>query len=215
MKILVVDDHAVVREGVRRLLASSIGAEINDTGSGEQAYALFLEQRPEIIVLDLNLPDMSGLDLLRRFVAEEPRTRVVVFSMHSSGTYVMRAMQAGACGFVSKSGSVDELLEAVRRVMAGGRYMQRDLVTELAGSPVWTKGPQHHLSARELDIMRLLAQGQTLTEIAAQLGVSYKTVANTCTAIKNKLYIQRTGDLIRLAIEMHAGPPHKSGMPAN
>jgi two-component system invasion response regulator UvrY len=205
MKMLIVDDHSVVREGVRRLLLSSLDAEIFDASTGEHAYEIFRKVKPEVVILDLNLPDVSGLDLLRRFVADEPRTRTVIFSMHSSATYVMRAMQAGAYGFISKSGSVDELLEAVRQVMAGGRYLQRDLVMELAGSTVWAKGPQHQLSSRELDIMRLLAQGQTLTEIASNLGVSYKTIANSCTGLKNKLYIQRTGDLIRLAIEMHTG----------
>jgi len=97
------------------------------------------------------------------------------------------------------------LLETNRQVMAGSRYLQRDLVTELAGSAIWTKGPKQALSNRELDIMRLFAQGQTLSEIAAQLGVSYKTIANSCTGIKDKLHVERTGDLIRLAIEMHAG----------
>jgi two-component system invasion response regulator UvrY len=211
MKILIIDDHTVVREGVRRLLLSSIEADIVDAGNGEQARVLFTEHKPDLIILDLNLPDIGGLDLLRRFVAEQPATRVIVFSMHSSGPYVMRAMQAGASGFISKSGSVDELLEAVRQVMSGGRYLQRDIVTELAGSGIWAEGPKQQLSSRELDIMRLLAQGQTLTEISSKLGVSYKTIANSCTGIKGKLHIQRTGDLIRLAIEMHSNEVRAPG----
>ncbi len=125
--------------------------------------------------------------------------------MHSSPAYVMRAMQAGASGYVTKSASADALVEAIQKVAAGGRYLQPDLVTDLARSEVWTKGPKSPLSARELDILRLLAQGNTLSEIAAHLGASYKTIANSCTVIKEKLMVERTGDLIRVAIEMHAG----------
>jgi DNA-binding NarL/FixJ family response regulator len=117
----------------------------------------------------------------------------------------MRAMQAGAAGYVTKSASADELMEAISKVAAGARYLQRDLVTDLAGSEVWSKGPKQPLSARELDILRLLAQGKTLSEIAADLGASYKTIANSCTGIKEKLMAESTGDLIRIAVEMHAG----------
>jgi len=204
-KILLVDDHSVVREGVRRLLATAIDAEIVEASSSETALTVFRAEKPDLVLLDLNLPGGSGLDLLRRILAEGPRTRVLIFSMHSSPAYVMRAMQAGACGYVTKSASADELVEAIRKVAAGSRYLQRDLVTDLASSQVWSKGPKPPLSARELDILRLLAQGNTLSEIAAGLGVSYKTIANSCTGIKEKLMVERTGDLIRIAIEMHTG----------
>jgi DNA-binding NarL/FixJ family response regulator len=202
-KILLVDDHTVVREGVRRLLATAIDADICEASSSDMAQAACRAEKPDLVLLDLNLPGGSGLDLLRRILSEQPRTRVLIFSMHSSPAYVMRAMQAGACGYVTKSASADELVEAIQKVAAGGRYLQRDLVTDLAGSGVWSKGPKQPLSARELDILRLLAQGNTLSEIAAQLGASYKTIANSCTGIKEKLMVERTGDLIRIAIEMH------------
>jgi len=205
MKILLVDDHTVVREGMRRLLATSIDAELFDAASSEAARAIFRAEKPDVVVLDLNLPGGSGLDLLRRLLSEEPRTRVLIFSMHGSPAYVMRAMQAGACGYVTKSASADELVDAIQKVAGGGRYLQRDLVADLAGSGVWNKGPKPPLSAKELDILRLLAQGNTLSQIAAQLGSSYKTIANSCTGIKEKLMVERTGDLIRIAIEMHAG----------
>jgi DNA-binding NarL/FixJ family response regulator len=205
MKILLVDDHTVVREGMRRLLATAIDAELFDAASSEAAQAVFRAEKPDVVVLDLNLPGGGGLDLLRRLVSEEPRTRVLIFSMHASPAYVMRAMQAGACGYVTKSASADELVEAIQKVAGGGRYLQRDLVADLAGSGVWNKGPKQPLSAKELDILRLLAQGNTLSQIAVQLGSSYKTIANSCTGIKEKLMVERTGDLIRIAIEMHAG----------
>ena len=204
MKILLVDDHAVVRDGVRRLLETGINAEVFDASSSEAAQTVFGVEKPDVVVLDLNLPGSSGLVLLRHLLAKEPRTRVLIFSMHSSPAYVMRAMQAGACGYVTKAASADELLEAIQKVAIGGHYLQRDLVTDLACSEIWAKGPRQPLSARELDILRLLAQGNTLSEIAAQLGVSYKTIANSCTGIKGKLMVERAGDLIRVAIEMHA-----------
>jgi DNA-binding NarL/FixJ family response regulator len=204
MKILLVDDHAVVREGLRRLLANSIEAEIIDAQTSQAALAALRAEQPDVVVLDLNLPGGGGLDLLRRLLAEAPGLRVLIFSMHSAA-YVMRAMQAGAAGYVTKSASADELMEAISKVAAGARYLQRDLVTDLAGSEVWSKGPKQPLSARELDILRLLAQGKTLSEIAADLGASYKTIANSCTGIKEKLMAESTGDLIRIAVEMHAG----------
>jgi DNA-binding NarL/FixJ family response regulator len=205
MKILLVDDHSVVREGVRRLLATSIEADILDAGSGKSAQAIFAAEKPDVVVLDLNLPGGGGLDLLRRFLNEQPQVRILIFSMHSSAPYVMRAMQAGAYGYITKSASASELLEAIQKVAAGSHYLQGDLVTNLAGSDIWTKGQRPALSAKELDILRLLAQGKTLSEIATELGSPYKTIANSCTGIKNKLMVERTGDLIRIAIEMHSG----------
>lgn len=206
MKILLVDDHSVVREGVRRLLATTIEADIFDADSSKSAQAVFAAEKPDVVLLDLNLPGGGGgLDLLRRFLLEQPGVRVLIFSMHSSATYVMRSMQAGAYGYITKSASAGELLEAIQKVAAGSRYLQRDLVTDLAGSDIWTKGQRPPLSAKELDILRLLAQGKTLSEIAMELGASYKTIANSCTGIKSKLMVERTGDLIRIAIEMHSG----------
>lgn len=204
MKLLIVDDHLVVREGLRRLLSSSIEATLFEAGSAEAAERVFRLEKPEVVVLDLNLPGAGGLDLLKRFIAMVPHTRVLIFSMHANPAYVLRAMQAGALGYVTKSASADELLEGVRQVIAGSRYLQQDLVTELAASNLWTQGPKQTLSVRELDILRLLAQGDLLAEIAAQIGVSYKTIANTCTGIKDKLGLGHTGDLIRTAMEMHS-----------
>jgi DNA-binding NarL/FixJ family response regulator len=206
MKILLVDDHTVVREGVRRLLASSVDAILFDADSSKSAQAIFAAEKPDVVVLDLNLPGGGGgLDLLRRFLTDRPDVRVLIFSMHSSATYVMRAMQAGAYGYITKSASAAELVEAIQKVASGLHYLQRDLVTDLAGSDIWTKGQKPALSTKELDILRLLAQGKTLSEIARDLGAPYKTIANACTGIKNKLMVERTGELIRIAIEMHSG----------
>jgi two-component system invasion response regulator UvrY len=205
MKILVVDDHSVVREGVRRLLGVFVEAAVLEAGTGKEALTLFRTERPDVVVLDLNLPGAGGLDLLKRLLIEDPRARVLIFSMHTTPVYIARALQAGAKGYVSKGASADELVEAIRKVLAGERYVERDLAAELALHTLGPSEPNKALSARELDIMRLLAQGKDLSSIADQLGISYKTVANTCTGIKQKLMVERSSDLIRIAVELHAG----------
>jgi DNA-binding NarL/FixJ family response regulator len=204
MKILIVDDHSVVREGVRRLLGVFVEAAVLEAGTGKEALAIFRTERPDIVVLDLNLPGAGGLDLLKRMLAEDPRARVLIFSMHTTPVYIARALQSGAKGYVSKGASADELVEAIRKVLAGERYVERDLAAELALHTLGPSEPNKALSARELDIMRLLAQGKDLTSIADQLGISYKTVANSCTGIKQKLMVERSSDLIRIAVELHA-----------
>ena len=204
MRILLVDDHTIVREGVRRLLSVFPDVSVLEAGDGREALGVFRAARPEVVVLDLNLPGAGGLDLLKRLLIEEPRTRVLIFSMHTTPVYVTRALQAGAKGYVSKGAGAEELVEAIRKVMAGERHVERELASELAAQGLGSAESGKALSARELDIMRLLAKGKGLSDIAEQLGISYKTVANTCTSIKQKLLVERTSDLIRVAVELHA-----------
>lgn len=204
MKILLVDDHTVVREGVRRLLPTFLEAEVLEAKTGRDALALFRTELPELVLLDLNLPGSGGLDLMRRLLIENAKTKILIFSMHTTPLYVAKAMQAGAKGYISKGASADELIEAIKQIMAGGRYVERDLAADLAINVLGSDDSGKSLSARELDIMRLLAKGKGLSDIADALGISYKTVANTCTSIKHKLLVDRTSDLIRLAVEMHA-----------
>lgn len=204
MKLLLVDDHTVVREGVRRLLSIFVDAIVVEAKTGREALAVFRVEKPEVVILDLNLPGSGGLDLLRRLLIEDPKTKILIFSMHTTPLYVARAMQAGARGYISKGAGAEELVEAIRQIMGGGRYVERDLAADLAVNVLGSDDSGKALSARELDIMRLLAKGKGLSDIADALGISYKTVANTCTAIKHKLLVERTSDLIRVAVEMHA-----------
>jgi two-component system invasion response regulator UvrY len=203
MKLLLVDDHTVVREGVRRLLSSFLNADIHEATSCQAALALFRAERPNLVVLDLNLPGAGGLDLMRRLLADEPAARILIFSMHTAHIYVLRAMQAGAFGYVSKGASATEFVTAVRKVIGGTRYIESELATGLAVRQFDGNDPRETLSARELDVMRLLAQGRGLSDISVMLGLSYKTVANACTALKQKLSVERTAELIRIAVEMH------------
>ena len=204
MKLLLVDDHAVVREGVRRLLSISVQATVLEAKTGREALTVFRAEKPEVVILDLNLPGSGGLDLLRRLLIEDAKVKVLIFSMHTTPLYVARALQAGAKGYVSKGAGAEELVEAIQQIMAGGKYVEKDLAADLAVSLFGSDDSGKPLSARELDIMRLLAKGKGLSDIADALGISYKTVANTCTGIKHKLLVERTSDLIRVAVEMHA-----------
>jgi DNA-binding NarL/FixJ family response regulator len=202
MKILLVDDHMVVREGVRRLLSDMEGVQIFEAASGEEALALFAKERPELVLLDLNLTGIGGLELLRRLLAEDEKVRVVVFSMHAEPIYAARALRLGARGYVSKSAGADELITAVKRVAEGGRYVEREIAGELAFTQISSDDPLQQLTTREIEILRLLGEGNSLTEIAQATGVAYKTVANTCSIIKSKLGVERTADLIRVSMEL-------------
>jgi two-component system invasion response regulator UvrY len=198
MKVLIVDDHAIVRDGLSRLLATDGDHELKLVATGREALIAARSFRPDLVILDLNLPGLGGLELLRRLVAIQAG-RILVLSMHAEPLYARRSLEAGAHGYVSKNAAPDELLAAVRRVAAGGRYIEAEIAQALAlGAGAETLNA---LSPRELEIMRLLAAGSSLAEIAEALGASYKTIANTCTLIKSKLGVARTADLVRLAIE--------------
>jgi DNA-binding NarL/FixJ family response regulator len=198
MRILIVDDHAIVRDGLSRLLAADGEHEVRLAASGREALGLARTFRPAVVILDLNLPGLGGLELLRR-LAQADAGRILVLSMHAEPLYARRSLEAGAHGYVSKNVAPDELLTAVRRVAAGGRYVEAEIAQALAlGDGAETLDA---LSPRELEIMRLLGAGSSLAEIADALGASYKTIANTCTQIKSKLGVARTADLVRLAIE--------------
>lgn len=202
MKILLVDDHVVVREGLRNLLTSVADSQISEAGNGRDALLRLRQDRPELIVLDLNLPGMGGLELLRRMLLEDKTARILVLSMHVEPLYVMRAMELGARGYLSKNASAEELLNAVRRIAAGDRYIEHEIAQDLALRAVAPAHSLQDLSERDLEIMRLLAKGMNLAEIADALGLGYKTVANTCSLIKSKLGVSRTNDLVRLAMTL-------------
>ena len=201
MKILLVEDHGVVREGVCRLLSAHFDVtvfEAETVAHGLESYHL---NKPELVVLDLNLEGAGGLEFLRRVVSHDSGARVIIFSMHSEPAFAVRALKAGARGYVSKSAPVDELVAAVRKVSEGGVYVDRDIATQLATNPASTGDPLHTLNTREIEILRLLGQGKSLTAIAESLGVAYKTVANNCSQMKVKLGVERTADLIRLGMQ--------------
>jgi two-component system invasion response regulator UvrY len=200
MTILLVDDHALVRAGLKRLLATLEQGEVLEAANGQDALALLRAERPALVILDLNLPGLGGLELLRRMIQAGARA-ILVLTMHAEPLYAKRALEAGAAGYMTKNASPDELLTAVRRVTVGGRYVEAELAQALAAPSAGGRQTLDNLTARELEIMRLLAKGASLAEIADAVGVGYKTVANNCGQIKSKLGVSRTADLVRLAIE--------------
>ena len=200
MSILLVDDHALVRAGLKRLLATLSLGEVLEASDGRDALALLKSARPDLVILDLNLPGLGGLELLRRMI-QAGAGPILVLSMHAEPIYAKRALEAGAAGYMTKNASPDEMLVAVRRVTAGGRYVEAELAQALAAPGLGGAQSLDNLTARELEIMRLLAKGASLAEIAEAVGVGYKTVANNASQIKGKLGVSRTADLVRLAIE--------------
>lgn len=199
MRILLVDDHAVVRAGLSRMLTALAQAEIEEASNGRDACTIARQTPLDLIILDLNLPELGGFELLGR-LRQLTATPILVLSMHAEPLYVTRALEAGAAGYLSKNVAPDELLSAVRRVAGGARYVETEIAQGLAVQPALPLS-MSQLSARDLDILRHLAAGRSLGDIAAALGLGYKTIANNCTAIKAKLGVSRTADLLRIVIE--------------
>jgi len=197
VKILIVDDHAMIRSGLKQLCTTLWNAHCLEAADADAALRLQKSERPQMTILDLNMPGVGGLELLRRLLATDPNARVVVFSMLDEPVYAAKALSMGARGYLSKSTAPKELGLALTRIANGQTYVQNDIAQQLA------TGAQHQaLSGRDLEILRLLGEGRNLTEIALALGVRYKTVANCATSIKSKLGVARTSDLIRLSVEM-------------
>jgi DNA-binding NarL/FixJ family response regulator len=202
LRVLLCDDHPVVRAGYRRLLeqAGDI-AVVHEAGDGESAYAAWVAQRPDVLVTDLSMPGGGGLALLRRVRARDAAARVLVFTMHDSALLVRRTLAEGARGFVTKASDPEALIDAVRALHAGRRFLSPDL------PPSWLeRHPDDEdtrlasLSAREFEVFRLLAQGCPVAECAQRLSLSAKTVANLQSALKDKLGVASAAGLAHLAI---------------
>jgi DNA-binding NarL/FixJ family response regulator len=200
MKILLIDDHAIVRTGVRKLLSMVSDVEVLEAKTGRESLALAKTHDLDMIVLDLNLPELGGLELLARLRQIAP-TPILILSMHAEPLYVRRALEAGAQGYVSKNAAPEELLAAIRQVSNGGRYIEQEIAQTLILQVDTPVASVAQLAPRELEILRLLGAGRSLGEIADALGLGYKTIANNCTLIKSKLGVTKTSDLLRVALE--------------
>jgi len=199
-RLLVVDDHAIVRSGIRRLLGERQDIEVVEAATGEEAIDAVSAGPIDLVVLDLNLPGVGGLELLRRLSRMAPKTPILIFSQHAEAIYATKALEAGARGFVSKNAMPEEFLEAVDAVLAGTVAIEKSVQREMAVRDLAEDAYLKPLTERDIEILRLLAAGNSLSEIAAKLGIAYKTVANTLSRIKEKLGVGQTSDLIRIAI---------------
>lgn len=202
IRLLLVDDHAVVRTGYRALLEQAAGIEIcGEAADGEQAYRLFCETDPDAVVMDINLPGLSGLEATRRIMARSTTARVLIFSMHEDMVFVEQAMQAGALGYIPKSSDPDTLLEAIRAVANGREFVAASIARRRA-SHMKKAGDQpfEDFSTREFEIFCLLAEGLTTAAVGERLCISNKTVANYATQIKSKLQVKSNTELVHLAI---------------
>ncbi len=204
MDILLVEDHPIVRDGLKRLLSAMPAVQVREETTGRGALAAVRVRRPDLMILDLNLPDIGGLDVLGRLKREDCTVPVLVLTMHCEPIYAVRALEAGARGYLSKGAAPDELMAAIKAVGKGGRYVENAIAQAIVLKGAEASGPLDALSARDLEVLRLLAGGHRLAEVADRLQLAYKTVANITTGIKRKLGVSTTMDLVRLAVELNS-----------
>jgi two-component system invasion response regulator UvrY len=201
-RILLIDDHAVVRAGCRLLLQRRPAVEILEAGTTAEGARLNAERQPRLVVLDLSLGESSGFDIMQRLRADNPAGQILVFTMHEDAALAARAMDAGAAGYASKNEGPDTFLDAVDTVLRGDIYLSPAMAQKLALRHIRAgDNPLRSLSRRELDVLRLFGAGQSLAEIADELKLSYRTVANSVSQIKRKLNVATNARLLRLAIE--------------
>jgi two-component system invasion response regulator UvrY len=204
VSVLLVDDHAVVREGYRRLLERHGDiAVIGEAGDAATAHSLFCSREPQIVVMDITLPGTSGIEAMRRMLVYKPEARVLIFSMHEDTIFAKRALQAGAFGYVTKASAPTVLVEAIHAVAAGKRYLSPEIAQKLAlRDVVVDPAAADGLTAREFEVLRLLAQGQSIEQIAESMSLNAKTVANHQTAIKRKLGAETAIQLLKKAAQL-------------
>jgi two-component system invasion response regulator UvrY len=200
ISVLLVDDHAVVREGYRRLLERDDSLfVVGEAATAAEAIRFDGEFEPDVVVLDIGLPGVSGIEILRRIIARRPAARVLMFSVYHDGIYATRAISAGARGYLSKASAPDLLVDAVRAVAAGQRYLSPDVELAMTMQSSAANRLADALSTRELEVLRLLIQGYGIDEIAERLGLSPKTAANHQSSIKQKLGADSALQLILIA----------------
>mgnify|MGYP006083754835 FL=1 len=202
LRIILVDDHAVVRTGYRLLLENDPQIEvIAELESGEEANKQARELNPDVIVMDLSMPGMGGLEAIRRIKAKNPEIYILVFTMHDNVSFVEHALEAGAAGYITKNNAPNVLIEAVHKIVKGETYIEPELKSEMnVQHKLGKSSALSNLSHREFQIFCLFAEGFNANDIATDLSLSVKTVANYQTQIKEKLAVNSTTELVKLAI---------------
>ena len=205
IKVLLADDHSIVRAGLRRIIEESGEMEVvAEAADGTQAIGLARKHTPDVAVIDLSMPGLDGLEVLSRLQAFDPKLPVLILTMHEEGQYVVRAIEAGAMGYITKQSAPEQLVKAIRRVHAGHRYLTDEAAEALAlriAKGGQSQSPLDTLSMRELQVLRRLAMGHTNREIASAYHISIKTVDTYRARLLKKLGLRNNADLSRFAIQ--------------
>jgi DNA-binding NarL/FixJ family response regulator len=197
IRVLLADDHKIVRDGLKRILSGNIEVAA-EAASGDEALALVKAHDYDVAVLDMSMPGLSGLDLIKRLKIEKPRLRILVLSMHGEHQYAARALKAGASGYLNKDSAAEQLVGAVRKIAAGGVHIGEVAAASLVAAE---KAPHEALSDREFEVLRLLVEGLGPTDIGEKLHLSVKTVSTHKTRILEKLNLGSTAELVRYALD--------------
>jgi len=204
IKVVVVDDHAVVREGLKRIIAESGGMVVSgEAADGHEAMQVIKKDPCDVVLLDITMPNKSGLDVLKELHAESPRLPVLVLSMHPEDQYAMRVLRAGAAGYVTKESAPAKLVQAIRKVVRGGKYVSPSLAEKLVydlGTQT-DKAPHEILSDREYQVLCMIGSGKTVTQIAEELTLSVKTISTYRVRILEKLRMNNNAEITRYAIK--------------
>ena len=199
-RVLIADDHSIVRDGLKRILAATPELQVaGEAASGDEALAAVKANDYDVVMLDMSMPGLSGIDLIKRLKLEKPKLKILVLSMHGESQYAARTLKAGAAGYLNKDSPAEALLGALRKIAAGGVHIGDAAAASLlqAGD----KPPHETLSDREFEVMRLLVEGLGPTEIGERLHLSVKTVSTHKTRLLDKLGLGSTAELVRYAME--------------
>src|SRR5215813_11409348 len=202
IKVCVVDDHAVVREGLKRIIAENPGMAVTaEAGDGHEALKVIQSEPCDVVLLDITMPNRNGLDVLKQLHSESPRLPVLVLSMHSEDQYAVRVLRAGAAGYLTKETAPAKLVEAIRKVVRGGKYVSPSLAEKLVFDlDRETKQPHELLSDREYQVLCMIASGKTVSVIAAELTLSVKTVSTYRARILEKMRMRTNAELTHYAV---------------
>jgi DNA-binding NarL/FixJ family response regulator len=204
IKAVVVDDHAVVREGLKRIISECTGMAVTgEAGDGREAIRVVNSQPCDVVLLDITLPDRSGLDVLKQLHSESPKLPVLILSMHAEDHYAIRVLRAGAAGYLTKESAPEKLVQAIRKVAQGGKYVSQTLAEKLAFSVKSDvkRAPHESLSDREYQVLWMICSGKTVTQIAGELGLSVKTISTYRVRVLQKLDMKNNAELTRYAIK--------------
>ncbi|HZZ93721.1 MAG TPA: response regulator transcription factor [Usitatibacter sp.] len=203
IRVVVADDHAIVREGLKQLLGAAGDLQVVcEASDGHEVVKAVRETEFDVLLLDMSMPGKSGIELIKQVKTEKPKLRILVLTMHEEHQYAIRAIRAGASGYLTKESASRQLIEALRKVAAGGAFISSEVAEQLAlgAMPNALHAPHEALSDREFQIFRLIAEGRTISDIGEQLNLSVKTVSTHKANILQKMNMAGTAELIRYAL---------------